>query len=210
MNAVRLAATRVNLLRVRRQLAQVDKGTVLLRRQREALVRELFHLARPAVDMRARIADGFSEAYAGLLGAFAAHGRAELRALAWPPRTIALRVVPEQVWGISVSDIAERPPLKRTLDARGVAPGTTGPTTSRTASRFESLAELLLDAAAAEQRIRRIGEAVASCSRRVRTLEQRVAPQLNAQILNLKQTLEEREREEHLRLKHVQRRMTRG
>jgi vacuolar-type H+-ATPase subunit D/Vma8 len=51
---------------------------------------------------------------------------------------------------------------------------------------------------------------VAQCSRRVRTLEQHVAPQLNAQILNLKQTLEEREREEHLRLKHVQRRMTRG
>jgi vacuolar-type H+-ATPase subunit D/Vma8 len=71
--------------------------------------------------------------------------------------------------------------------------------------RFESLTELLLDAAANEQRMRRIGEAVQQSSRRLHTLEHRLAPQLAAQIAVVQQTLEEREREEHLRLKHVQR-----
>ena len=40
-------------------------------------------------------------------------------------------------------------------------------------------------------------------SRQVSTLELRVAPALERQIANLRRTLEEREREEHLRLKHL-------
>jgi len=202
----RIAPTRVNLLRTRRRLAQVQRGTALLKRKREALVRELFRLARPAADIRARIAADFVEAYDTLLGALATHGRAGLRAIAWPARDVRVRIEPAQVWGISVSDIAERPPIRRMLDARGVAPGTVGPTTSNAASRFETLTELLLDAAAAEQRIRRIGDAVAKQTRHLRTLEQRLAPQLEGQIASVQATLQEREREEYLRLKHLQRR----
>ena len=48
-------STRQNLLALERRLARVGKGTVLLRRKREALVAELFRLARPAVAARASI-----------------------------------------------------------------------------------------------------------------------------------------------------------
>jgi V/A-type H+/Na+-transporting ATPase subunit D len=203
----RIAPTRVNLLRARRRLAQVQRGTALLRRKREALVRELFRLARPASDARTRIDADFVEAYERLLGALATHGRAGLRAIAWPARDIVVRIAPDQVWGIAVSDIIERPPMRRTLDARGVAPASAGPTTSDTASRFEALTEMLLDAAVAEQRIRRVADAVARETRHLRTLEQRLAPELEAQISAVQETLQEREREEYLRLKHLQRRL---
>jgi V/A-type H+-transporting ATPase subunit D len=202
----RIAPTRANLLRARRRLSQVQRGAALLRRKREALVRELFRLARPAADSRARIASAFVEAYDGLLSALAIHGRTGLRAIAWPAREIVVRIEPQQIWGISVSVIIERPPIRRMLDARGVAPGTTGPTTSDTASRFETLTELLLDAAVAEQRIRRVADAVARETRHLRTLEQRLAPELEGQISTVQETLQEREREEYLRLKHLQRR----
>jgi V/A-type H+-transporting ATPase subunit D len=201
----RFAATRINLLRARRRLGQVQRGAALLRRRREALVRELFRLARPAADVRARIADGFREAYDSLLAALALHGRAGLRALAGPARDLAVQIEAGQLWGINVSEITGRPSLRRMLDARGIAPGSVGPTTADTARRFESLAELLLDAAAAEQRIRRIGEAVAQQTRHLRTLEQRLMPELQSQMAGIKRTLEEREREEYLRLKHLQR-----
>ncbi|MFN8583221.1 MAG: V-type ATP synthase subunit D [Gemmatimonadaceae bacterium] len=205
MSAPRLAPTRVNLLRARRQLQQVERGTALLKRKREALVRELFRLARPAADVRARIGADAQEAYRLLLGALAVHGHAGLRAIAWPARELVVQIEPAQVWGISVSDITSHSPIRRMLDARGLAPATTGPTTSETASRFEALTELLLDAAAAEQRIRRVGDAVAQETRHLRTLEQRVAPQLEEQISRVQRTLQEREREEYLRLKHLQR-----
>lgn len=204
--SARLAPTRVNLLRARRRLAQVLRGTALLKRKREALVRELFRLARPASDVRVRIAEGFNEAYDSLLRALAVHGRAGLRVIAGPSRSLAVQVEPAQLWGIAVSDISGRPSIQRMLDARGIAPASSGPATSETAQRFEALTELLIDAAAAEQRIRRIADAVAQQTRHLRTLEQRLTPELETQIATVQGKLQEREREEYLRLKHLQHR----
>jgi V/A-type H+-transporting ATPase subunit D len=204
IRAPRVAPTRINLLSARRRLGQVQRGAALIRRKRDALVRELFRLARPAADVRAEIAAEFVGAYNALLGAFARHGRAGLRAIAWPSRPMSIRIEPAQVWGVSVSDLAEHAPIRRALDARGIAPATAGPAATDAARRFEAIADRLLDAAAAEQRLRRIGEAVAEESRHLRTLEQRVAPSLGVQIVTLKRALQEREREEYLRLKHLQ------
>jgi vacuolar-type H+-ATPase subunit D/Vma8 len=77
------------------------------------------------------------------------------------------------------------------------------------AEEFERLAELLLDAATREMLIRRLGEALSQASRQVHTLERRVAPSLLGQMGAVRRTLEEREREEHLRLKHLSRRRAR-
>ena len=51
--------------------------------------------------------------------------------------------------------------------------------------------------------IRRLGEALAQTSRQVNSLDRRVAPDLRAQMATMRRTLEEREREERLRLKHL-------
>ena len=201
----RLAPTRMNMLRARRELARVAKGVTLTRRKREALVAELFRLARPAVDVRARLAEAATLAAAALADALAVHGAAGLHAMARPTREPMVELRPAQVWGIAVSDVIDRPPLARTLDARGLFPGTTGVATADAAARFEALADLLIDAAPREQRVRRLAEAVADTTRRLRTLEQRVTPALTAQIASVRRQLEEREREEQLRLRHVRR-----
>jgi len=206
MSATRMAPTRMNLIRAGRRLEQVSKGVGLLRRKREALVSELFRLARPAADARAQIESGTRRAYPALLGALAMRGLAGLRALAWPARDVKLEVEPGSVWGIAVSTIVRRPPLTRTLGARGTAPGTTGPATILATSEFERLTELLLDAAPREMLIRRLGEALSQTSRQVNTLERRVAPDLRRDMVNVRRSLDEREREERLRLKHLLRR----
>jgi V/A-type H+-transporting ATPase subunit D len=202
----RMAPTRMNLVRAARRLEQVGKGVSLLRRKREALVGELFKLARPAAGARAEIERATERAYPALLGALAAHGRAGLAALSWPARDVAIEIEPGSVWGIPVSTIVRRPPLARTLAARGTAPGTTGPATVRAATEFERLTELLLDAAPREMLIRRLGEALSQTSRQVNMLERRVAPELRRDMAGVRRTLDEREREERLRLKHLLRR----
>jgi V/A-type H+/Na+-transporting ATPase subunit D len=199
----RMAPTRMNLIRAARRLGQVGKGIALLRRKREALVGELFKLARPAAGARADIERAAERAYPALLGALAAHGRAGLAALGWPARDVAIEIEPGSVWGIPVSTIVRRPPLARTLGARGTAPGTTGPATVRAATEFERLTELLLDAAPREMLIRRLGEALSRTSRQVNTLERRVRPELRRDMAGVRRTLDEREREERLRLKHL-------
>jgi V/A-type H+-transporting ATPase subunit D len=200
----RISATRMNLVRARRELDRVKRGIGLTRRKREALVAELFRLARPAVDVRARIADAATQAAEALAHALAVHGVAGLDAMAWTLREPTVELRAAQVWGLAVSDVIDRTPVARTFDARGLAPSGVGPSAGDAAARFEALADLLIDAAPREQRVRRLSEAVADTTRRLLTLEQHVAPRLATQVATVRQQLEEREREEHLRLRHVQ------
>lgn len=203
--AARLAPTRMNLIRARRQLERVGKGATLLRRKREALVAELFRLARPAADIRGRISQEMASAFPTLVRALSARGHDGLRPLGWPVRTLEVEIRTGQVWGIPSSEVVERPPVRRTVGARGLAPGGAGPAATEAAVRFEVLADLLLEAAPRELLIRRLSEAVARTSRQVHMLEQRVGPRLEGQITRVRRALDEREREDHVRLKHVQR-----
>ncbi|HSB55463.1 MAG TPA: V-type ATP synthase subunit D [Gemmatimonadales bacterium] len=205
MSTERLAPTRLNLIRAERRLERVEKGAALLRRKREALVTELFRLARPAAGARKLIEDGARRGYTRLLGALATRGRAGLRPLAWPERDLQVEIRAAQIWGVPVASITSRPPLVRTIAARTVAPPSAGPTVAAAAAEFERLTEMLLDAATREMLIRRLGEALARASRQVHTLERRLTPALEHQMASVRRTLEEREREEHLRLKHLRR-----
>ena len=199
----RLAPTRASLLGARRRLVRVLKGASLTRRKREALVAELFKLARPAVDVRQRLADSANEAAESLVNALAMHGLTGLSAMTWPSGDPRVEIRPAQVWGLAVSDVIERPTLQRTLDARGLAPGEVGYAVEDAARRYEAFAELLIEAAPREQRVRRLSDAVATTSRRLRTLEQRIAPSLQTQIVSVRRDLDEREREERLRLQRL-------
>lgn len=206
MSAVNMPATRSHLLRTRRRLTRLAKGTELLRHKREALVSELFRLARPAADARAQIAEAARQAYPLLIPALADHGMAGLRALGWPTRAFQVDVAPGSVWGVVVSRITSRPAVPRTLGARGTTPAGTGLRTARATTAFEHLAELLLDAAPQEMLLRRVGEALAQASRQVHTLERRVSPQLERDVSRVRRVLDEREREERLRLGNLLRR----
>lgn len=200
MKAARASATRQNLLGRVRQLEQVSRGKQLLRRKREALVTELFKLARPAAAHRRTIADRAAVAWPLLLDAFGSEGYSGIRALGWPPRELRAEIRSGQVWGIPVAEILERTPVHRTLGARGTPPGAISVAVIQAAGAFEDLTDALLEAAGREALLRRLGEALAQTSRQVNTLEQQVAPALGSEIAEIRRTLEEREREDHIRL----------
>ncbi len=195
-----LAPTRQNLLRGERWRARLSKGTDLLRHKRETLVTELFQLARPATDARAGIATVAAEAYPALLGAMSAGSRAGLRGVSWPFRDIEVDLRVGQVWGVPVTDIVQRPRMRRTPAARDAAPGLVGPAAAVAASAFERLADLLLEAAPREMLLQRLGQALAATSRQVNSLEYRITPALVARLGKMRRMLDEREREEKVRL----------
>lgn len=206
MSARRLPPTRANLLRARRELDRVRHGAALIRRKREALVVELFRAARPAMDLRERIARGATVATEALLDALSAQGIQGLTVTAWPARSLELVLRTAQVWGIPVAEVVGRPVLARGPEARGTTPALAGPATLTAASRYEELADLLIEAAPREQLVRRLGDAVVRATRQMRTLEQRVAPHLSQQVSRVRRELDEREREDRLRLRHLTRR----
>ena len=203
MSATSVPATRLNLLRSRRRLERLTKGATLLRRKREALVSELFRVARPAADARALIAAAASDAYPALLRALGRDGISGLRPSGWPTRDYRVEVEARTVWGVGGSRIVSRVPVPRTLGARGTAPPATGAAVIAAATEFERLTELLLEAASREILLRRLGEALAQTSRQVHTLERRVSPQLQRDIARVRQVLDERERDERLRLSRL-------
>jgi len=123
--------------------------------------------------------------------------------MGWPPRDIAVDIRPAKIWGISVSEVTDSLVLRRIVGARATAPGLTDPAAAEAAAEFEVFAGLLLEAAQRELVLRRLGEALALTSRQVNTLEQRLLPQVRSQITFTRRAIEEREREEYLRLRRL-------
>jgi V/A-type H+-transporting ATPase subunit D len=206
---VRTAPTRAELLRTRRLLERVDRGAELLRRKREALVRTLVPLARPAAEARRAIADLAAAAYRAELDALAVHGAGGVAATGWPPRAIDVDVEIQRMWGAAVPVLGELPAADRGLAARATAPGPTGHARFEAANRFEALVGRLLEAVAREARVRAVGSALARASRQLNTLEQRVAPELAGQLAATRHALDERDREDQSRLRHLRSRAIR-
>lgn len=201
--------TRSGLVRASAQLGRVRKGRELLNRKREALITELFRSARPALDARKRVEERASLAYRALLEALAVHGETRLRTYAWPEHPLEVEILQRQVWGIAVPSIVSHTPVQRTLTARETAASSVGPTAAQAATEFEQLIELVLEALPKEQLVRRLGDALSKATRQVNTLQLRVEPTLAAELAALRRTLEERERDERSRLRHVLRRRDR-
>jgi vacuolar-type H+-ATPase subunit D/Vma8 len=181
---------------------RVDRGAALLRRKREALVRALVPLARPAAEARRVVAETAAAAYRAELDALAERGAGGVAATGWPPRELEVELALERVWGLAIPALRV-PAVDRDLAARGTAPGPTGPTLFEAANRFEALVAQLLDGVAREARVRALSDTLARASRQLHTLEQRVAPELTAWITAATRALGERDREDQTRLRHL-------
>ncbi|HUP05609.1 MAG TPA: V-type ATP synthase subunit D [Caldimonas sp.] len=185
--------TRSSLVRLARWRDQVAKGSALLEKRRDALVVELFARLRPGVDTR-RLADRQAAlAYRALLEALAAAGRTDLAALAWPHRELSAEAASGQ----------PTPVLVRSAAARALVPGQYRAAAEAAAQAFERLLEVMLAAAPEEFAIRRLSRAIARTMRQVNVLEQRVSPDLNRTLVHVRRTLDEREREELVRLRRM-------
>jgi V/A-type H+-transporting ATPase subunit D len=205
----RTDATRMGLVRARRRLEQVQKGAALLKRKRESLVSELFRRARPAMNTREAIEAQARAAWHALLQAYASQGAEGLKPFGWPTREVTVDLELFELWGLKAAALSRRPSLVRSIAARGVLPGAEEAASQSAARAFEELLEQLVDAAPQEQVMRRLGQALSRTTRLVNTLEQRVAVQLKHDMVAIRRTLEEREREDTLRLKRLLQRRTR-
>ena len=203
MRTTRAAVTRSNLLRYARRLDQVRRGAALLTRKRQSIVEELFARARTAVASREEIESQARRAWRLIWLALSSQGSDGLRPVGWPTRDIDLQLESIDLWGIRSVQLLNRPTLVRSLAARAVVPGPGEAAMSDAAREFEALLERVIAAAPQEHTMRRLGQALSRTTRLVNTLEQRVAVRLAADLAEIRRTLSEREREEHLRIKRL-------
>lgn len=201
--ATRAAATRSSLLRCARRLDQVRRGAALLKRKRQSLVAELFARARHAMTSREAIDAQARHAWRSVWLALASMGSHGVTPLGWPTREVDIELRAVELWDIRAMELINRPTLVRSLAARGVLPGPGEGDSQDAAREFERLLEQLLDAAPQEHAMRRLGLALSRTTRLVNTLEQRIAVRLLADLVAIRRTLSEREREEQLRIKRL-------
>ena len=88
----------------------------------------------------------------------------------------------------------------------------TSPHVLEAAESFEKLLDRILRTASHEIRLKRLGEEIRKVSRRINALEQTLIPSLSgeiptlsSQVKHMVSTLQEREREDLFRLKHIKR-----
>jgi V/A-type H+-transporting ATPase subunit D len=191
----------MGLLTARQRRHLAERGARLLRSKREALAGEFFRLMRGVIAGRERLEESLREATRALTLARATEGDETLASLALAvAREIPVEIEQRKVWGVPTPEVTG-PRLARSLDARGLSPLGWGFGAIEATKRHEEALEILLDICSREVRLKRLGEEIRKTSRRINALEQSLIPRLDREIAGVESALEERAREDIVRLK---------
>ena len=198
--AEQIAPTRSNLLQRRDQLKLANRGADLLKRKRDALISEFFDLVKSSLEARKSLAGTSQEAYFSLFLAKAWDGPEAVESLSLAEQSgLDVDIKVENLFGVKVPQV-QPPNFSGDLP---FSPINAGARTLDAASEFRKLTEALINVAATETRLRRIGEEIKKTNRRVNALEQLVIPGINQQIKDIRSVLDQRALEEVTVLKRI-------
>lgn len=198
-----LVATRSEFLDRRRRAVSVAQGRDLLKDKRTALVREFRHHQADLLNGLDQLRSLAVEARQHLDEAVAVCGPEPLESGALAAGTgIDVNVESRTVAGVRVFDL-RHDPVPRSTGTRGWAPALASAHLDTVALAYEELLESMLDLCAVEVSVRRLATEIARTTKQVNALENIVLPRLHDEARRIAFTLDEREREEHARLRRA-------
>ncbi len=193
--------TRMNMLLLKHQAQVAERGLELLRSKREALTREFFGVMDRVVESRSQIEGALGQALFSVSLAYGMEGSASLRSAGYAARRdLPIEFIERNVWGVRLPDV-RYPPVVRSLDARGYATSGVSTYIDESARRFEAVLELILRSVSVELRLKKLGAEIKKVTRRVNALNEVLIPSLTRAVREIRQTLEEHERESLFRMK---------
>ena len=196
-----ITATRTGLLRCRTRISLAARGRDVLKEKRDQLTEEFRRVADVVLAGSGALDRAATEGRSALARAEAAHGAEEVLSLGLATRReIPLQARTATVMGVRIANI-EYEPVGRPRIGRGYTLAGSSAYIDRAAEEFESVVSLLLELAAEELRLRRLVDEIATTTRRVNALESVVIPQLEHEQRTIQSVLDERERQDHFRLK---------
>ena len=195
--------TRMNLLAKRKQIALAKQGVELLSRKKDALLREFFGLVASALELRLRLVDELRSEMVEAVVAEAVEGKHVFSAAALSARAdFQLKLTPRNLWGVHVIDIDHTYRPRDILMRRG-SPRGVQLAADEVAAGFERLVCDMLDLAPLDLRLGRVGNEIRRTNRKIHALQQHVIPQLEMQARFISQVLDERARDDVIRLKRL-------
>ena len=194
------APTKGNLNAAKRSRALADNGYELMDRKRNILIREIMELMDEAEDLQERIDSTFSEAYASMrLAEISMGGSAQSGANAVPvDDSFSIRF--RSVMGVELPVVSAEPE-EPSGPPYGLA--FTSSDLDDAYFKFAEVKELIRELAETENCIYRLAYAIKKAQKRANALQNIVIPGLDSEIARNSDALEEKEREEFVRLKVV-------
>ena len=194
------APTKGNLNSAKRSRALAETGYELMDRKRNILIREIMELMDEAEDLQERIDSTFSEAYASMrLAEISMGGSAQSGANAVPiDDSFSIRF--RSVMGVELPVVSAEPE-EPSGPPYGLA--FTSSDLDDAYFKFAEVKELIRELAETENCIYRLAYAIKKAQKRANALQNIVIPGLDSEIARISDALEEKEREEFVRLKVV-------
>jgi V/A-type H+/Na+-transporting ATPase subunit D len=195
--------TRTELLARKNQIALAEQGRDLLSQKRDALIMEFMQIVDAAVDISDRLQEASRQSYFALAVANSVDGSPTLKSVAMATRgEVDVDISGSYIMGVPVANV-EKKSVKRSAIARGYSITGVSSRVSEVAARFEHELDVIIEFAAVETRLKRLGSEIQATRRRVNALDYIVIPQAKEQLRFIEMALEERAREDLFRLKKV-------
>jgi len=195
--------TRTELLIRKNQIGLAEQGRDLLKEKRDALLMEFMKVMDEAIDCSTRLQKAASAASFSLAIAKAVDGTSTLRSAAMATKgRVELEISGSSIMGIPIPEVEKKSVRRETL-SRGYSVTGVSSRINETAECFEEEIDRVIEIAASETKLRRIGDEVQKTRRRVNALDYIVVPMLSEQVKYIQMALDEREREDLFRLKKV-------
>jgi V/A-type H+-transporting ATPase subunit D len=192
--------TKIELIRIKKSLQVANSVHKILEDKRDVLLRRLDDLIEEATSFRDRMWEPLSEAYHSLFNAYLKVGSTNLESIAMttPSQvnvTVSVRpIVDIQVPALQISE-------KEIELTYGFAD--TNSSLDITTQMMRKVLPNLLRAAESENAIFRLAKELEKTQRLINALEYIIIPSYKDSIKFISSTLEEREREDFVKLKHV-------
>jgi len=202
--------TRAELLERREQIKLAEQGMDLLKQKRDALLIEFMGVMDETLRLSESLQKSVSEAQYSLAVAKAVDGTVALRSAGMATKgEIVVDMTGTKIMGVSVPVVTKGESPIRSSFTRGYAVTGISSRVDETADKFEHILDVIIEYADIETRLKRLGEEIQKTNRRVNALEQVTVPQLREQVTYIRQTLDERAREDLFRLKKVKKKIER-
>ena len=194
-----LPPTKGNLMAVKRSRELAKNGFDLMDKKRNILIHELMTLIDSATELQSRIEQTFSEAYLAVQVANISMGGFGDISTALPVDE-SVRVRKQSVMGVELPTVTGA-----TADTSVLPYGFSGTTSALDDAykKFSKVKELTIELAELENSIYRLAYYIKKAQKRANALHNIVIPGLEADIARIGEQLEEKEREEFVRLKVI-------
>jgi len=192
----------------KQQITLAEQGMDLLKQKRDALLIEFMSVMDETLRLSSDLQRTTSEAQFSLAVAEAVDGSVAVRSAAMATKgEITIDMTGTKIMGVSVPVVTKGESPLRTSFSRGYAITSVSSRIDESADKFERILDVIIEYADIETRLKRLGEEIQKTNRRVNALEQITVPALKEQVAYIRQTLDERAREDLFRLKKVKKKI---